>query len=100
MKKLLMLGTCKGSIEMLKTAKKKKIYTIVTDYLPPEQSFGKRIADEYWMINTSDVDALEKKCREEKIDGIITGVSEFNLERTMELASRLLRASGIRDMPD
>ena len=47
MKKLLMLGTCKGSIEMLKTAKKKNIYTIVTDYLPPEQSFGKRIADEY-----------------------------------------------------
>ncbi len=89
MKKLLMLGTCKGSIEMLKTAKKKNIYTIVTDYLPPEQSFGKRIADEYWMINTSDVDALEKKCREEKIDGIITGVSEFNLERTMELTKRL-----------
>ena len=87
--KLLMLGTCKGSIEMIKTAKKKGYYTIVTDYLEPEKSKAKLISDEYWMINTGDIDALEKKCLEEKVNGIVSGVSEFNLEVTMELCSRL-----------
>lgn len=89
MKKMLMLGTCKGSIEMIKTAKRKGIYTIVTDYLPPEKSKAKMISDEYWMVNTADIDELEKKCREERIDGVVTGVSEFNLEITMELTKRL-----------
>ena len=58
--KLLMLGTCKGSIEMIKTAKKKGYYTIVTDYLEPEKSKAKLISDEYWMINTGAIDELEK----------------------------------------
>ena len=89
MEKLLMMGTCKGSIEMLKIAKRKGIYTIVTDYLPPEKSTGKLVSDEYWMINTADIDELEKKCREVGVNGVVTGVSEFNLEMTMELTKRL-----------
>lgn len=88
-KKMLMLGTSKGTCAMLQLAKKKGIYTIVTDYLPPEKSMGKKISDEYWMINTGDLDILERKCREEKIDGVVCGVSEFNLEMTMELTKRL-----------
>lgn len=88
-KKLLMLGTSKGTIEMLKIAKAKGIHTIVTDYLEPEKSIAKLVSDEYWMINTNDLDALEKKCREEKVDGVVSGVSEFNLEMTMELTKRL-----------
>ena len=76
-------------MEMLRTARKKNIYTIVTDYDTPEKSMGKQIADEYWMISTTDIDALEQKCREEQIDGIVTGVSEFNLEVNMELCKRL-----------
>lgn len=89
MKKLLMLGTSHASCELVKYAKSKGIYTIVTDYLPPEKSVAKLIADEYWMMNTGDLDGLEKKCREEEVNGIICGVSEFNLEVTMELCKRL-----------
>lgn len=89
MKKLLMLGTSQGSCEMIRIARAKGIYTIVTDFDLPEKSIGKLIADEYWMINTADMDALEKRCREEQIDGVVCGVSEFNLERTMELTERL-----------
>ena len=63
MKKLLMLGTSYGSLEMLRYAKSKGIYTIVTDYQEPAHSVGKLVSDEYWMINTGDLDALEKKCR-------------------------------------
>lgn len=89
MKKLLMLGTSKGSCEMIRIAKAKGVYTIVTDYLSPDVSVAKKIADEYWMINTGDLDSLEKKCIEEGVTGVVSGVSEFNLEMTMELTKRL-----------
>ena len=89
MEKLLMLGTSYGTLDMLAYAKSRGVYTIVTDYLPPEQSPGKLFSDEYWMINTGDVDALEAKCREEGVTGVICGISEFNLEMCMELCKRL-----------
>ena len=89
MKKLLMLGTSYGSLLMLDYAKKQGVYTIVTDYLEPEHSPGKLAADEYWMINTGDLDALEAKCREENVNAVVCGISEFNLEMCMALCERL-----------
>lgn len=89
MEKLLMLGTSLASNEIIEYAKSQGVYTIVTDYLPPEKSIAKMISDEYWMINTGDLDTLEKKCREEQITAVMCGVSEFNLEMTMELCKRL-----------
>ena len=89
MKKLLMLGTSKASCEMIEYAKSQGIYTIVTDYLAPEKSKAKLIADEYWMISTGDFDTLETKCREEHIDGVCSGISTFCIPATMELCKRL-----------
>ena len=45
MKKLLMLGTSYGTGLMLDYAKSQGVYTIVTDYLEPEHSPGKLMAD-------------------------------------------------------
>lgn len=84
-----MLGTSYASIDMIEYAKSLGCYTIVTDYLEPDKSIAKKISDEYWMINTADLDTLEKKCREEGVDAVICGISEFNLEMTMELCRRL-----------
>lgn len=89
MKKLLMLGTSYGTCEMLRYAKSIGVHTIVTDYNEPEHSLGKQISDEYWMINTGDLDTLEAKCREEGINAVVCGISEFNLEMCMELCRRL-----------
>ena len=90
MDKLLILGsTGRGTTELIKEAKNRGIYTIITDGLSAEQSPVKLIADEYWTISTGEVDLLEQKCREEKIGGIINGISTFNIGITMELTKRL-----------
>ena len=99
MKKLLMLGTSFVSTEIVQTAKEMGCYTIVTDNLPPERSRAKRIANEYWMISTSEIDLLEKKCMEEGIDAVFAGVSEFNLDMVKELTGRLSLPCYIEDEP-
>lgn len=89
MVKLLMLGTSNGSCAMVKYAKSRGIYVIVTDYLQPEKSPAKLLADEYWMINTSEIDILEQKCREESVTAVFCGVSGFNINSAMALCKRL-----------
>ena len=42
MKKLLLLGTSIGSVEIVQTAKEMGYYTIVTDNLDPELSIAKK----------------------------------------------------------
>ena len=87
--KLLMLGTSLASEEIIRYAKSQGVYTIVTDPRSPELSTAKKISDEYWMINTTDIDTLEQKCREEHVTAVMCGVSEICLESTMELCKRL-----------
>ncbi len=89
MEKLLILGSSSASREIIEYAKSEGVYTIVTDYLPPEKSSSKLISDEYWMINTSDLDMLEIKCKEEGVTAIICGASDFNMGMTSELCKRL-----------
>ena len=88
-KKLLILGTSVGSIEIIQYAQSEGAYVIVTDYLPPEQSEAKLYADETAMISTLDVDALCQFAEERRVDGIFCGVSETNLLSVQEVASRL-----------
>jgi len=89
MKKLLILGTSIGSVQIVQTAKEMGYYTIVTDNLNPELSIAKKAADEYWMISTHDVDCLESKCRKENVNAVFAGISEYNLDRMKELTKRL-----------
>ena len=88
-KKLLILGVNGGSIEIIKYAKSRGVYTIVTDNIPYELSIGKQMADAYWMISTADLDELEQKAREEQVDGVISGPSDFNVGQTIQLCKRL-----------
>ena len=89
MNKLLVLGTSLGSIEIVETAGEMGYYTIVTDNLNPDRSPAKKVADEYWMNSTNELDLLEKRCREEKVNAIFAGISEFNLDRVKNLTERL-----------
>lgn len=89
MEKLLVLGSSFGSMEIVARAKERGIYTIVTDYLPVDESNAKPLADEVWGFSTNDLDPLEEKCRQAGVSGIISGVSQFNIEMSMHLCDRL-----------
>lgn len=88
-KKLLVLGTSVGSVEIVQYAKSKGAYVIVTDYLPKEKSRAKEFADQCEMISTTDVAALIEFAKKEKIDGVFCGVSETNLLSVKAIANEL-----------
>ncbi len=76
-------------MDLIKRAKELGVYTVVTDYYDKEFSPAKTVADESWDISWSDLDALEKKCREEKINGVLAGYSELTVESMIKLCARL-----------
>lgn len=89
MKKLLLLGTSTATKEIIDYAKSCGIYTIVTDDRDLEVSFAKKWADEYWMINTSEIEMLANKCRLDGVDGVLCGLSEYNIEMMIKLTKKL-----------
>lgn len=86
-KKLLILGSDFGTIEVVKEAKKRGLYVIVADLM--KTSPTKQLADETWMISTTDIDILEEKCREGNIEALMFGASDFNINNCRILANRL-----------
>lgn len=72
-KKLLILAGASVHVKLVEAAKEMGVYTIVTDYLAPEKSPAKQIADEHWELNITDIDAIVARCKEENVDGIIAG---------------------------
>lgn len=90
MKKILILGGKPiGSVELTERCKQRDLYTIVTDYLSLESSPAKQIADEVWNISTNDVDILAEKCKENGVDGVLTAVHEFNINRMIDLCDKM-----------
>ena len=87
MKKLLILGGFPQMIEIIGTARKMGVYTIVADKSP--SSPAKKFADKILNISTSEIDALESFCREEGVDGVFTGFEDFNIHIAAELCERI-----------
>lgn len=70
-KKLLILGGTKISMEIVRSARKLGATVYVTDYL--ENSPAKKVADNSFMVSTTDVDSVVNLIKKEKIDGVLTG---------------------------
>lgn len=70
-KKILILAGADVHIKVVKAAQELGVYTIVTDFLDPADAPAKLCADEYWMIDIMDVDAIVERCRKEKVDGVL-----------------------------
>ena len=82
-KRLLVLGGTYSTLDVVQTAKKMGIHTIVTDYLP--HGDAKDCADEQAMISTTDFEELGALIKEKHIDGVFTGASEFNIKNMIKL---------------
>ena len=82
-KKLLLLGSNLGTLDIIRYAKAHGAITVVADYLPVEKSLGKQFADESVLISTADIEGLKKYIKENRVDGVFAGISEFNLMKAM-----------------
>ncbi len=87
-KVLVLGGKPIGSCEITECANK-YAHTIVTDYLLKEESAAKKISNECWNISTADMECLKKKCIEENVTAVLTGVHEFNICKKIELCNEL-----------
>lgn len=85
--KLLILGSDYGTIDIAQQAKKRGLYVIATDLM--ETSPTKAVADQAWTVSTADIDRLEQLCKKNGVTAIITGASDFNIEKSRELCKRL-----------
>lgn len=87
-KKLLILGGMKISCEIVRKAKEMGACVAVTDYNPPEKSPAKQIADECFMVSTTDVDAVVDLIKKEKFDGVLTGFVDLLLPYYAEICKK------------
>ncbi|BDZ78158.1 ATP-grasp domain-containing protein [Claveliimonas bilis] len=86
-RKLLIIGGTKTECDIVHYAKAKGAYTIVADY--DSEAPGMKIADKAALISGKDVDALVDYCKQEKVDGVITGFVDILLSPYMEVCKRL-----------
>lgn len=73
-KKILLLGGSAAQIIAIKTAKKLGYYTVLCDYLPDNP--GQYIADSFYLVSTTDKDAILAVAKEEMVDGIVAYSSD------------------------
>lgn len=74
MKKILLLGGSAQQIIAIETAKSLGYYTIVCDYL--KDNPGQYCADKFYLVSTTDKDAILKVAQNEKISGILAYASD------------------------
>lgn len=86
-KKLLIIGGTKTESDIVRYAKAAGIYTIVADY--DAEAPAMKVADKAVMISARDIDAMVEFCKEEKVDGVITGFVDILLIPYMEVCKRL-----------
>ena len=84
-KKLLILGSSVGSKDIVKYAKQNGAYTIVADYYPKERSEAKNFCDEDILVSTGDTEALIQYIENNNVDGVLSGIHEFNLRQAIKL---------------
>lgn len=87
-KRLLIMGGTRISCEIVRCAKRMGVITAVADYNKIEDSPGKQLADEQYLTDVTDVDAVVSLIQREKIDGVITGFSDMLLPYYAEVCRR------------
>lgn len=87
-KTLLVLGSNVGATDIVTYAQENGAYVIVSDYYPAEKSAAKKIADKELCISTADFQELSKAIKKYRVNGVLAGISEFNLLQAMALSEK------------
>ncbi len=74
MKKILLLGGSAQQVVAIETAKRLGYFTVLCDYLPDNP--GQFAADKFYLVSTTDRDAVLKVAKQEKIDGVLAYASD------------------------
>lgn len=74
MKKILLLGGSAQQVIAIETAKRLGYYTVLCDYLPDNP--GQYVADKFYLLSTTDKEAILKVAEDEHIDGILAYASD------------------------
>lgn len=74
MKKILLLGGSAQQIVAIKTAKKLGYYTVLCDFLADNP--GQFVADKFYLISTTDKDAVLQVAQKESVDGVLAYASD------------------------
>ena len=73
-KKILLLGGSAQQVVAIEAAKEMGCYTVLCDYLPDNP--GQYVADKYYNVSTTDVEAVYDVALREKVDGILAYASD------------------------
>ena len=87
-KRLLILGGMRISCEIVRTARRMGVYTLVADYNTIENSPGKQIADEAVDLSVIDVDAVVNYVKNNNIDGVFVGFNDMLLPYYAEICEK------------
>lgn len=74
MKKILLLGGSAQQVVAIKTAKNHGFYTVLCDFLPDNP--GQYEADKFYLVSTTDKEAVLEVATKENIDGILAYASD------------------------
>ena len=85
-KKLLILGDTYSTIGVIQLAKRLGVYTVVTGIHP--NGDARKYADESIMIPSDDHESLTRYINDAKIDGVMTGASEFQIQNMILLCAK------------
>lgn len=74
MKKILLLGGSAQQVIAVETAKQLGYYTVLCDYL--DDNPAQYIADKFYLVSTTDKDAILEVAKKENIDGVLAYASD------------------------
>ncbi len=87
MKKILLLGGSAQQVIAIQTAKKHGYFTVLCDYLPDNP--GQYEADRFYLVSTTDKEAVLRVATDEHIDGILAYASDPAAPTAAYVAERL-----------
>lgn len=74
MRKILLLGGSAQQVVAIKTAQKHGFYTVLCDFLPDNP--GQYEADKFYLVSTTDKEAVLKVAIDEQVDGVLAYASD------------------------